>query len=316
MGSRLWVGARLAISVGLLLVLSFVIADPRELGRTISTVSPAAMLLAVVLAAADRFLMAYKWRLLLRARSLPVSLWTAVRSYWASSLIGLVLPVTVGADALRVLILRHVGVLDVTASIIIERILGTIAMGSLALVSSALLAATVAGVPMERLILVLVIALILAIVGFVGSLVVSAWWTEHHTVTASWLRRATEAYGKYQRHPAVLSAFYLLSVAESLLVALMAFVVALGLGLTLPLYLLVATVPLAFAAARLPVSLGGFGVQEAAFVYLAGLVGVPVTEALSIMLLLDVAMLVALLPAALDTSMLSLRRQGLGKPTP
>ena len=316
MGSKLRLGVRLAVSVGLLVVLVVVVADPRELGRTIVTVSPTAMLLAVLLAAADRLVMAVKWRLLLRARGLPVSLWTAVRAYWASSLVGLVLPVTVGADALRVLILRRVGMLDVTASIIIERILGTIAMGSVALVSCVLLAATVAGVSVQRLTVGLTVALVLAVVFFVGSLLASAWWTARHTATSSWLRKATGAYSKYRQHPVVLSLFYVLSIVESLVVALIAFVVAMGLGLAVPLHLLIATVPIAFASARLPVSLGGFGVQEASFVYLAGLVGVPATEALSIMLLLDVAMLIALLPSVFDAPMLSLRNQAVGEPLP
>ena len=286
------------------------------MGRTIVTVSPTAMLLAVLLAAADRLVMAVKWRLLLRARGLPVSLWTAVRAYWASSLVGLVLPVTVGADALRVLILRRVGMLDVTASIVIERILGTIAMGSVALVSCVLLAATVAGVSVHRLTVGLAVALVLAVVFFVGSLLASALWTARPTATSSWLRKATGAYSKYRQHPVVLSLFYVLSIVESLVVALIAFVVAMGLGLAVPLHLLIATVPIAFASARLPVSLGGFGVQEASFVYLAGLVGVPATEALSIMLLLDVAMLIALLPSVFDAPMLSLRNQTVGEPLP
>jgi hypothetical protein len=94
-----------------------------------------------------------------------------------------------------------------------------------------------------------------------------------------------------------------------LLSAVIAYVVAAGLGIPLPFYVFVATVPIALASARLPISLGGFGVQEASFVFLAGLVGVPSASALSIMLVSDAAMLIALLPSAFDSSMLTLRRQ-------
>ena len=107
----------------------------------------------------------------------------------------------------------------------------------------------------------------------------------------------------------MLAVFYGLSVLESLLSAVIAYVVAIALGLPLPMYLLVATVPIALASARLPVSLGGFGVQEASFVFLAGLVGVSSTHAFSIFLVVDAAMLAALLPSVLDGSMLTLRRQ-------
>ena len=300
---------RLTVTIGLLVVLLVFVADPRELVARMLTLSPAALALAVVLAAADRFLMAYKWRLLLRARGLRCDLSTAVRSYFASSLVGLVLPVTVGADAIRVLTLRHVGILEVTASIVIERLLGAIAMVSVALASCLLLAATVAGVPVEELSAWLVVVLVGITVFFVGSLLAAARWTSKGTVSTSTLRKATEAYGRYREHPAVLASFYVLSVVESLIAAIITYVVALGIGLEIPVYVLIATVPIALASARLPVSLGGFGVQEASFVYLGGLVGIAATDALSVMLLLEFAMLIALLPSAFDTSMLSLRHQ-------
>lgn len=300
---------RLAVTLGLLGVLLFVVADPRELARNLIGVSPTAMLLAVALAALDRLVMAYKWRMLLHVRGLPVRLWTAVRSYFASSLVGLVLPVTVGADALRVVTLRQFGMLDVTASIVIERIIGAIAMVSVAVVSSLLLVATVAGVPLQELTMWLAAALVAVTVLFIASLLAADRWAARHAAAPSNLTKITEAYARYRDHPVVLCVFYLLSVGESLIAAVIAYVVAVGLGLSVPLYLLMATVPIALASARLPVSLGGFGVQEASFVYLAGLVGIPATDALTIMLLLNIAMMIALLPSVFDTSMLSLRHR-------
>lgn len=301
--------ARLAITVGLLTVLVFVVADPRALVSMIAGARLGPMAAAVLLSAGDRVVMAYKWWLLLHARGVAVSLWTAVRSYFASSLVGLVLPVTVGADAVRILALRDAGMLEVTASILIERGLGVIAMASVGLVSCLLLANTLTQFAVESLTLWLVVVVAAGITLFVGSLLAADRWAAGRSAAPSRLHKAVEAYGRYRRHPAVLSVFYGLSVGESLLSAVIAYVVAIGLGITVPMYVLIATVPIAMASARLPISLGGFGVQEASFVYLAGLVGVPSTDALSIMLVSDVAMLVALAPAAFDTSMMGLRRQ-------
>ena len=301
---------RLTITVALLVILVFIVADPREVGALIVNVDLWPMIGAILLSLGDRFVMAYKWWLLLRSRELAVSLWTAVRCYLASSLYGLVLPVTVGADAVRVLALRQVGMLEVTASIIVERGLGVIAMGSVGLLSCLLLASTVTEFQVQSLTVWLVAAIVVMTVLFAASLHFADRWAMADTSsTPSRLRKAAEAYGRYRRRPGVLTVFYALSVGESLLSAVIAYVVAIGLGITLPLSVFVATVPIALASARLPVSLGGFGVQEAAFVFLAGLVGVSTTNALSIMLVSDVAMLVALLPSALDSSMLTLRRQ-------
>ncbi len=100
-GGALALAARLAVTVGLLGVLVFVVAEPAELLALLSGSRLMPLLAAVALSALDRFVMAYKWSLLLAARGVAVGLWTAVRAYFASSLVGLILPVTVGADAMR-----------------------------------------------------------------------------------------------------------------------------------------------------------------------------------------------------------------------
>ena len=97
---------RLTVTIGLLAALVFIIADPREVGTLIANIALLPLIGAILLSLADRFLMTYKWWLLLRSRELVVSLWIAFRAYLASSLYGLVLPVTVGADAVRILALR------------------------------------------------------------------------------------------------------------------------------------------------------------------------------------------------------------------
>ncbi len=299
---------RLTISFGLLTFLVFRVADPQEVVRRISGAAPAAVLAAVGLSVLDRVTMACKWWLLLRARRLRVSLRLAVRSYFASSLYGLVLPVTVGADAVRIVALRHVGIPELTASIVVERGLGVVAMGSVALLSCLLLADAVANDAVRSLGLWLVVVVAISGVLFVVSLAAAgraATWKRTPAVA----RRAAEAYGVYRRHPGTLALFYGLSVFESLICAGIAWVAAAGLGIPLPLSIAVATVPVSLAVARLPISLGGFGVQEAAFVFFGGLVGIGESEALSIFLLNDVAMLAALLPALFDGRMLTLRRQ-------
>ena len=304
---------RLTVTIGLLTALVFIIADPREVGTLIANIALLPLIGAILLSLADRFLMTYKWWLLLRSRELVVSLWIAFRAYLASSLYGLVLPVTVGADAVRILALRHLGMMEVTASIVIERGLGVIAMGAVGLVSCLLLAGTVGEIEVGRVTFILVATIATMTILFIASLYLADYWATEGQPTKSpkhpRLAKIVEAYGRYRHQPGLLSGFFLLSVAESLLCALIAYIAAIGLGLSVPLHILIATVPLALASARLPISLGGFGVQEGAFVFLAGLVGVSSTNALSIMLVSDIAMLIALLPSAFDNSMVTLKRQ-------
>ena len=60
----------------------------------------------------------------------------------------------------------------------------------------------------------------------------------------------------------------------------------------------IATVPLVYLVARLPVSLGGLGFLELSFVTLAGFLGVSLTDAFAIAGLATALYLVALVPGA------------------
>lgn len=299
---------RLAITLVLLGLLAFVVADPREVARAVAGMSLPALGVALALAAGDRVLMAYKWQRLLRARGVPLPLGVAVRVYFASTFAGLFLPVTLGADAIRAVGIRRFGVYDVTASIVIERTLGAVAMFTVALVSCTLLALALTGSELGSITGVLVAAAVICAVAFPASLWVAGRIAARHQGASSKLGRVAGAYAAYRQHPQELVVFYLLSVGETLVPTVTTWIVARGLGFDLSLWVFVATLPIALSIARLPISLGGFGVQEASFVYLAGLLGVDASQALATMLVADAVLLLTLLPAAYDVTVLGSSR--------
>lgn len=263
--------------------------------------------LALLVTVADRVLMALKWRLLLTCRGVPLDARTAIRAYFATSFAGLVLPITVGADAIRVMAVRRFGVYDIAASIVVERTLGALAIITVSLAALAGLHEWAADLPGGPAVTLSLLALIM-FAGFVLSLRVAAAWKRHaeHGVLRH-VGRLVRAYAAYRTEWRGLTAFYVLSILECGLPVVIAWLAARGLGMALPLSLFAVTIPLTLIVARLPVSLGGFGVQEASFVYFAGSFGVDATSALAIMLVTDAVLILALLPAAFDTSMLSLR---------
>jgi uncharacterized membrane protein YbhN (UPF0104 family) len=305
-GRAVSLAVRITISLGLLTLLTFVVADPREMIARFRAMRALPLALAFLLTAFDRVLMAVKWRLLLTARGVHMPLSTAVRAYFASSFAGLFLPVTVGADAVRVFATRQHGAADVTASIVVERVLGAVSVTVVALAGSALIAGALSNVSLQPILVVIVVTALAITLGFPASLWLARRWSaEPADVTASFARRTATAYSAYSRHPGALIAFFLLSVVESLVPALIAFVAARGLDVQAPFWLFMATMPIALMVARLPISLGGFGVQEVSFVYLGGLLGLNATDAVATMLVVDTVLIVTLLPAALDVSMLN-----------
>ena len=301
---------RLTVSLGLLALLGLVVAEPRDLLSRLSSMRLPMLAAAFLLTAGDRMLMAFKWWILLRARGIAMPLVAAIRAYFASSFAGLFLPVTLGADAVRLLTSRQYGTAEITASIVVERTVGAVSVVVVALGGCALIAGTLANVAFRPIVLAISAVGAAVALGFAASLWVATRWAEHPQATAapSALRKVAAAYAAYARHPGALTAFFTLSILESLVPALVAFVVARGLDLDAPLRLFISAIPVALMVARLPVSLGGFGVQEASFVYLSGLLGMGRSDAVATMLVVDAVLVLTLLPAAFDVSILRQQR--------
>jgi uncharacterized membrane protein YbhN (UPF0104 family) len=297
---------RLTVSFGLLAVLALVVAEPAALVRRLSTMRVPMLVVAFVLTAGDRVLMAFKWWILLRARGIAMPLAAAIRAYFASSFAGLFLPVTLGADAVRIVAARRYGAADITASIVVERTLGAVSVVVVALAGCAMIAGTLAADALRPIVVATSVVGATVAVGFGASLWLASRWASRPpgAAPATLFHKLTTAYAAYARHPVALTTFLVLSIVESLIPALVAFAVARGLDLEEPLWLFIAAFPVALMVARLPVSLGGFGVQEASFVYLAGLLGLGRSDAVATMLVVDAVLVLTLLPAAFDVSIL------------
>ena len=100
---------------------------------TVESLEPLAIGATVILFLLDRFSMAYKWNILLRARDCWISNWAAFRVYLASGFVGYVIPTSVGGDVFRAARLSLAGrsVSKVSATIVLERVLGLLAILSL-----------------------------------------------------------------------------------------------------------------------------------------------------------------------------------------
>jgi uncharacterized membrane protein YbhN (UPF0104 family) len=294
---------RVAVSA-VLLALLFALVDRGELGRRLAGADPWLAMLALGLLTLDRLLMAWKWWLLLRGRDAAVSLGAAVRAYYVASFAGLFLPMTVGADAVRVASLAGQGrTAGLVASVVLERAVGALAQALLAAVAVALLVAHGLGTalgPGARWMLAGALALGLAsfpltfrVAGRAGARLVST------RGLGGTLGRMATAYAGYAGSAGLVAGFFALTLLEGALPVVQHYVAGRAIGLDPGWTLYAATVPIVFFVGRLPVSLGGLGVVEGSFVYLAGLLGLGATEAFSIAVLLEVLLLVALTPGAL-----------------
>jgi uncharacterized protein (TIRG00374 family) len=249
--------------------------------------------------------MAYKWWLLLRVLEPRIGWWRSLGAYYAATFAGLFLPSTLGSDVVRTLSLRRNGVrtIDMAISIVMERMLGILPAALMALASLFLLHAY--GKDNVGL-AALAVALLLSLLA--GSLALSVWEPGIEALErASWPRLRTvgktlgqwhHAYREFHHRAAVLLAFVVLSLIEQGFPIVIAALAARALGVRIPPIYLLAVLPPVLLFSRLPISLGGLGVQEGSFIYMLSLFGVPSTQALSVILLSNALLVLSLLPVA------------------
>jgi uncharacterized membrane protein YbhN (UPF0104 family) len=236
-----------------------------------------------------------------------VSLWASIRAYYVASFAGWFLPMTVGADVVRIAALAGGGrTAGLVASVVLERIVGALAQAVLAgvalfvLLRHRLATGPGAGIgAVEGWVLAAgVVAVFLA---FPFSFPLAAGASRRLGSAgglAAKLRALATAYAAYGRSMGLVGVFFALTLLEGAFPVMIHYVAGRAIGLDPGWGLFVATVPIVFLVARLPVSLGGLGVVEGSFVYLSGLLGLGRTEAFSIGVVAELLLLVSLLPGA------------------
>jgi uncharacterized protein (TIRG00374 family) len=257
----------------------------------------------------DRFSMAYKWNVLLRARNCGLSTWAAFRIYLASGFVGYVIPASVGSDTYRAARLSLSGwsVSKVSATIVLERVLGLLAILSLS--SIGLLVVIARG----RSDLAPLLGAVLAAL-FAGTVLTGMSVSER---LYGVFRRATDRFASHRianrivqmlhvlhdeyvtlskgRRPLLL--FFGLSVLNQLIQALMVVPVLLSLDADLDLLEVFAVMPLSKAFIQLMPVPGALGVAEGVVVVALSLAHVPPAQALAVALVLRAVDLAMLLPA-------------------
>jgi hypothetical protein len=295
----------IVLAAVLILLIHFV--DLRATLRAFSDIAPTAIVLTVAFYLLDRFSMAFKWNILLRARGLSLSHWAAFRIYLASGFVGYVIPASVGSDVFRVARLTIAGRsgTKVSATIVLERVLGLLAILLLSFVG---LLFTVLRGRTELLPLLGAVGAALLL----GSALTAMSMSSRLYVS---LKRATHRFGanpivktlhgmhddyvQLSKGVRPLLMFFLLSIVNQLIQALMFVPVLISLGAQIDLLAFFAVLPLSKAFIQFMPVPAGLGVAEGAQVMALTLAQVAPELALVVALVLRAIDLSMLLPAGL-----------------
>lgn len=296
------IGASLA-----LVALAIWWVDAGRLRETLAQLTLGGFLLVVAFHTGDRLLMAFKWQRLLAARHEGLPLAEATRAYYISSFAGVFLPMTVGADLVRLGALRsnRVGAGRLAASIAVERALGAVSQILFSLLAVALVIALQlrSDVPFGWLAVALVVGTVVAMaampLSFRWAAALARRWSDREGALGK-LGGLAHEYAGWREHPAAMRRFFLLTVLEGLFPIVTYLVAARALGVATDAVEMTAVVPLVYLLARMPIGFGGIGLEQGGFAAVAVAMGLMAgADALAVSFLVSpLALLVALLPGA------------------
>lgn len=303
---------QLTISIILLIVLMSMM----ELGRFTEIVvnsNPYYLLAAATLMTANRLLMPVKWNILLRSHQLILGWRQAISIYYVATFFGLFLPTTIGADSLRAIYTKKAGLRlqQALASIVVERLLGALTILAIGIMGIVTLLTVFTGntespydANLSKILTTISAILLLLIICF--SITLSDWFAKLALRTKEFkqanliidkLYTLYSAYSDYRDQKAVMFLFVALTMLEVSMPIIWSWLVALAIGLDQinPLHFF-AFVPLTLLISRLPISIDGFGVNEAAYVYFLSLAGVASEEGFAIGFITHILYLICLTP--------------------
>jgi hypothetical protein len=275
--------------------------DLSAVWRVLASAKPGPLVLAVALSAVDRLFMFAKWLPLARARIPDLRVVPAARVYLASGLAQMLLPATIGADAMRAAAVgRSRGAIaEAGASIVAERMLGVLASSLMSAVALAF--AVREGLPLRFLVpwtaCSVGVSVLILLLPFNRTVSSTARRIAHGIAENALVRfvgRVGAGYAAYRERPGLLLAVGLSSIVEQCIPIASMAIVAWSSGILVTLPMMFVTIPLTLFVTRLPISLGGIGVGDAAIVYLLGLFGMPNSDALAISILCRVVDLPAM----------------------
>jgi uncharacterized membrane protein YbhN (UPF0104 family) len=271
---------KLAVS---LLLLGWLVAGMEwgSIWSTLAGIDPVWLLPAAGWIVAAVVVSVIKWKLILDVQGLRVGWLDLWRAYWIGLFFNNFLPSSIGGDAFRVL---HVGRLTedtagVTASVVVERLLSSLAMAGLGLAASYF---AVRGSGQVMLLFALLLAASLLLTGWLAWGWIPAALAGGQDKIRCFIRRFVSSGWWLRRHPKTLlwTLFWSLVFQVTYVAANYSLFQGLGLFQVGPGDAMF-VIPAAGAIAMIPLSINGYGIREGAYVYLLAPLGVSSAPAFS-----------------------------------
>lgn len=270
--------------------------DYQRLWDVVHNAAPLWLMLSTMILIARNWVGAWRCRVLLQTKGLNFPLSYAVRLYFTSQFFNIFLPTSIGGDVARgYYIGKEIGHwADVAAVVVMERLLGFIALIVLVLISvpfclmligNAMIFYVAVGLSLVTLLfMVLLLSPLITDIPFLHRIKALDRRVRQLTLLMNSLR-------SFKDRSRLVFAF-ILSLIFQLVAVYTTYLLSLGIGEAIPLLYFLLILPLVQIVSMFPFTLSGLGVREGAFVYLFMFVGVDSHIGLSIGLLFFAQLLV------------------------
>lgn len=282
---------KLSVSLGLVVYLGCIVDWERAI-TTVAGIDVLLLLVAPFLALARLAAAASRWRLILADNRVSFSLRQAYNGYLVGAFYDVLLPGVTGGDVVRIgrcFRQTRCQLGTATASVLLERVCGALALLTIALAAYWFFPWTLSSLPAIERTLAVTIAGVAGIVFLVLAVLgrrIWLRWLPCEDAKGGWrfvcwaLRTLGAMKGR------TLGAIFVLSILFQTADIVATFLLSKALGLDVSIKVFFAIIPLVYLAICLPVSLGGLGVREGALVFLLGQFGVVPSDAVTLSFLI------------------------------
>jgi uncharacterized protein (TIRG00374 family) len=289
---------RLAFSFAVLAVV-LVFVDVAETWRELAGLDPLFLLLGLACLLSTRVLVAFKWWLLLGGRTAAIRYAVVQRAIFLADYQTLLFPNTLAVDAMRLVLLRHHprGMTYMASTIIADRVVNVQVAAAMALFGMLLLASQPMGASLDQGIILIVVGTSVALLAagtallsrrlFALAMLVLERVLAHGPLRRPGLAVAAKGRSLHESMTTLLAHRETLAkaVSISVLVVLMriatVYCMFAAVGTLLGLLPLLAIYPIIMLFVLLPISILGIGVQDGAFVFFFGSLGVAASVSLA-----------------------------------
>lgn len=293
---------RAIISIGLIIFLVHR-ADVNKLLSTLISADMKLFVFAVILGCVKIGIESYKLYLLLWAKRVPVPFWVVIKIMVTSTFLGTFTPTSLGME-----IFRAYGFSKYTddkvesiSAVAINRFMGLLTLFVMASVSALWESSYAKDVGVVWIVLLFGIPIFLVSFGFsnrvrkfFGDKIFR--YSRFTVRLTAWIRNIGASFYDYWDHKKILGLVFLLSFLFQGVRILACFIMAVALGVNVPLGFFFIFIPLVLIFTMLPFSVGGIGMREGGVVYFMGRVGVDPARALGVSILWFIAAIASASP--------------------